>query len=71
MKTDPQKEVDNWNAKHPIGTKVLRYKHMDFREPAPIETKTISAAWVLSGHTAVIQIENKTGCVALRSVIPL
>ncbi len=60
-----------WNHKHPIGTPVLYrsvtgYKAGEtLRWPPPMETKTRSEAYVLSGHTAVVFVEGVAGCVAL------
>lgn len=68
---EEQKLVDEWNRRHPVGTSVRRYKYINpNREAEPVLTKTTSAAWVLGGHTAVVMVEGKAGCVALASVIP-
>lgn len=55
-----------FNAKNPIGTAVIY--HSVIGKPAGIETRTRSAAYVLSGHTAVVFVENVSGCVALDAV---
>lgn len=60
--------VKFWNERYPIETEVKYFpiiggKTFGF-------TKTIGAAWVLSGHTAVIQIEGVRGCVALQACRP-
>lgn len=64
-----QKAVDAWNASYPIGTPVTRYKLI---KPLadPQETKTRSAAWVMSGHSAMVMVEGVSGGVVLESVIP-
>ena len=52
-----------WNHKNPKGTPVHFFPVIGgekFRV-----TETISAAWVLSGHTAVVQLRGVSGCVAL------
>jgi len=69
MKTSKkqQKLVDDWNAKHPIGTPVTRYKLMNPLEDGK-DTFTRSGAWVLCGHTAVLMVEGVSGCVCLESV---
>lgn len=53
-----QKKVDQWNARYPIGQSVDLLK--DGGEI--MRTKTRSAAAILSGHTAVIWLENVSGC---------
>lgn len=59
---------DAFNAKHPVGTRVMLKK--DF-VPEPVETKTRSEAQVLSGHSAVIWLEGVVGCYALDCVKPI
>lgn len=61
-----QKQCDDWNAAHPIGTAVELHK--DGGEYFP--TKTRSEAQVLSGHSAVIWVEGVSGCYLLSRVKP-
>lgn len=62
-----QKLVDDWNAKHPIGTPVTRYKLINpLREPE--ETKTRSLAWFMGGHTAVVSVDGVSGGVMVESL---
>lgn len=62
---NPRKAVDAWNAKHPTGTRVRRYRLMDpLSEPAE-ETTTEGPAWVLSGHSAMVRLKGLTGCYEL------
>lgn len=62
-----QKLVDDWNAKHPIGTKVTRYKLIQpLREPE--ETTTRSEAWLMGGHTAVVKVDGVAGGVMVESL---
>lgn len=56
-----QEDVDNWNAKHPVGTEVRVMR--DFG--GPVFTKTRSEAWMLGGHTAVIMLEDISGAYSL------
>ena len=64
-----QKLVDEWNATHPVGTPVTRYKFVNpLREPQ--QTKTCSEAWLMSGHTAMVKVEGVTGGVMVESVQP-
>ncbi len=65
-----QTMVDDWNAKYPVGTPVTRYKLINPLEE-PGETKTRSAAWVMSGHSAMVMVEGVSGGVILESVVPL
>lgn len=65
-----QKQCAAWNARHPVGTPVTRYKLIDpLREGSP--TKTRSEASILGGHSAVVCVEGVSGCVLLQSVVPL
>ena len=63
---DPQKSVDAWNAKHAIGTAVQVRK--DLGDIA--EGVTTTAAYVLSGHSAVIFVSGIRGCYLLDRVTP-
>lgn len=51
-------EVDAWNSRHGVGTKVILRKD----DGSKIETRTRSKAEILSGHSAVIWLENVSGC---------
>lgn len=57
----------NWNAKHAVG-KWVRVRRDDGSQ---LITKTRSEAWVLSGHTAVIMVEQITGAYLLDRVTPI
>ena len=59
----------NWNSIYPVGTEV-EY-HPVIGEPKCKITRTRSAAYVLSCHTAVIFVERVSGCVALEAVNPI
>ncbi len=56
--------VDQWNTQVPIGTTVDYFSARWNQEPK-IRTKTRSAAYVLSGHTAVVMLDGVSGCVAI------
>jgi len=58
-----QSECDAWNAKHPEGTTVSFEEVIGDGETFRGTTK--SEAQVLSGHTAVIWLNGKSGCVCL------
>lgn len=63
---NPQAAVDAWNARHPVGTPVTLRK--DGGEI--VEGVTTCAAYVLSGHSAVIFVSGVRGCYALDRVTP-
>lgn len=52
-----QAVVDEWNAANAVGANVIVTKDMG----EEVHTKTRSAAWVLSGHTAVVMVEGISG----------
>lgn len=54
--------AEQWNAAHPVGTKVLYRSHSN---ASPLETSTRSAAWALGHGEAVVMVEGVSGCVAL------
>lgn len=58
-----QRQCDNWNAKHPEGT-VVSFESIKGQGETH-RGKSISEALVLNGHSAVIQLEGKSGCVDL------
>lgn len=63
-----QAECDKFNAANPIGTAVT--VELDFVDE-PFATVTRSLAEVLSGHSAVIWLENVRGCYLLERVKPV
>ena len=55
-----------WNAANPVGTEVIvRMDSGEFRR-----TATRSGAQILSGHTAVIWLDEMSGCYLLSRVEP-
>lgn len=64
MKRLTQKDCDRWNAKHQVGDAVD--VRMDSGEVK--RTTTRSPAEMLSGHTAVIWLNNISGCYMLDRV---
>jgi hypothetical protein len=58
-----QKQCDKWNAANPEGTTVS-YESI-IGQGETFRGKSKSEAQVLSGHTAVIWLEGKSGCVCL------
>jgi hypothetical protein len=63
-----EKRCREWNEKHPIGTEV-KY-HPVIGRPEHRLRKTRTTAQVLSGHTAVLWLEQESGCVALEACEP-
>lgn len=61
------KQVAVWNQTVPIGSEVEYHPVID--ESDCRVTKTRSAAFVLSGHTACVFVEGQTGCVALDACV--
>lgn len=58
-----QKQCDKWNAKHPEGTTVVFESIKGHGESH--RGKSTSVAQVMGGHSAVIWLEGKSGCVSL------
>lgn len=56
--------VDQWNSTFIVGAGVY-YTEDD---GTLTETRTRSEAWMLGEHTGVVQIEGKSGCVALERI---
>jgi hypothetical protein len=58
--------VADWNAAHAVGIEVIVTKDRGEQ----VQTRTTSAAQMLSGHSAVIWLEGLSGCYALERVRP-
>lgn len=58
--------VDYWNERFPQGTPVIVYRDNGEK----LETVTRSDAWILGGHTAVVQVKGISGCYSLSRVAP-
>lgn len=65
---NPQKEVDAWNACVNVGDAV---EYVDHPGASRQQFTTASAAEVLSGHTAVVWLNGKNGCVCVSHCKPL
>lgn len=57
---NPQREVDIWNSRVKVGD-LVKYRSYPEAEPELFRTRT--EAEVLSGHTSVVWLEGKSGCV--------
>ena len=66
---DPQKEVEKFNAKVKVGDEVEYSEVIGLGEVKRYVTAT--PAEVLSGHTAVVWLKGKSGCVAVSHCSPL
>ncbi|KWT65057.1 MULTISPECIES: hypothetical protein [unclassified Variovorax] len=63
-----QAEVEAFNARVPLGTDVDYFEY----EGAPlVRYKTRTEAQILSGHTAVVWLAGKSGCVCTSHCIPV
>lgn len=59
---NPEKEVAAWNAKVGVGDTV---EYRGYPEAKPQTFTTRTPAEVLSGHTAVVWLNGKSGCVCV------
>ena len=63
-----QAEVEAFNARVPLGAEVDYFEY----EGAPlVRHKTRTEAQILSGHTAVVWLAGKSGCVCTSHCIPV
>ncbi len=62
----PEAQARAFNGAHPVGTAVRVYPGS--RTGRHVDTRTRSQASVLSGHTAVVWVEELSGCQALNHV---
>ncbi|MBU9380678.1 hypothetical protein [Burkholderia gladioli] len=65
---NPQKAIDAWNARVSVGAAV---QYVEVRGDAPKIFTTATPAQVLSGHTAVVWLNGKSGCVVLDHCTPV
>jgi hypothetical protein len=61
-----RREVEIFNARYPVGTKVFYWAGV--REGPGTPSKTRTPAQVLSGHTAVVWIEDRPDCISLSHI---
>lgn len=64
-----EKRASKWNERVPVGTEV-EY-HSVIGEPGFEVFRTRTAAQVLSGHTTVVWLEGKAGCVCIEACVPI
>ncbi len=65
---NPEKEVTDWNDRVNVGD-LVEYRFYPEAEPQTFKTRT--RAEVLSGHTAVVWLEGKSGCVCCDACRPV
>ena len=66
---DPQKEVDSFNARVSVGDAIEYSEVIGLGTPVVYRTRT--EASILSGHTAVVWLEGKSGCVCISHCAPV
>jgi hypothetical protein len=66
---NPQKEADSFNARVNVGDQVEYSEVVGMGTPVVYRTRT--AAEILSGHTAVVWLEGKSGCVCVSHCRPV
>jgi hypothetical protein len=64
-----EKRCAQWNARHPVGAQVEYHSVIGEAEFKVFRTRT--PAQVLSGLTAVVWLEGKSGCVCLEACVPV
>ena len=58
-----------WNQQHAVGVEVDYFEVIGLSEP--VRYKTYSEAQVLSGHSVVVWLEGKRGCVCVEHCVPV
>jgi hypothetical protein len=61
-RVNPQQEADKWNASVNVGDEI---EYRSYPDSAPERFQTRTDAEVLSGHTAVVWLKGKSGCVCV------
>lgn len=67
-KNNPQAQASAWNDNVAVGAEV---EYRSFPGAAPQRFKTRTPAEVLGGHTAVVWLEGKAGCVSVTACTPV
>jgi len=62
-----QAMVDDFNARFPVGTAVVRYALIDPLE-MPTTTATTTPAWVMGGHSAMVTVRGFPGGQSLEAI---
>lgn len=61
-----EERIATWNKRHPVGTDVIVTED----DRTETKTSTVSVAWLLGGHTAVVALADRSGCFMLARVRP-
>jgi hypothetical protein len=64
-----QAMVDDFNSRFPVGTAVLRFPSTERISGEGKETKTLSPAWVMGGHSAMVMLEGVSGGYSLDCIL--
>lgn len=67
-KPNPQAEADKFNTNIPVGS-LVEFRNFPGEEAKQYRTRT--PAEVLSGHTAVVWLDGKSGCVCCSHCWPV
>lgn len=65
-----QADCDAFNAKHPVGNTVQYFREMHPRRNYMGTFRICGKAEVMGGHTAVVWLSGKSGCVAIDACAP-
>lgn len=66
--TSPEKQAADWNARVKVGDEI---DYREYPEAEPQRYTTRTEAQVLSGHTAVVWLNGKAGCVCIEACTAL
>ncbi|CAM5683427.1 MULTISPECIES: hypothetical protein [Streptomyces] len=58
--------AEQWNAKHPVGTRVAAFPAT--RDEQPLLTRTRTPAWTLGHGVAVVSVEGCAGGILLTHI---
>lgn len=67
-KNNPQAQASAWNDQVEVGAEV---EYRSFPSVPPMRYRTRTQAEVLGGHTAVVWLEGKAGCVLISACTPV
>lgn len=64
------RQCEHFNVAHPVGSTIRVWPGAMHDGPGTLVTIIMPGAYVLSGHTAVVQVNGGHGCIALDHVEP-
>jgi len=64
-----EKQLADFNAKHPVGTPVTYTEVKEIPSTAR-QTKTRSVAWIMGGHSVMVMVEGISGGVCVEHITP-